>query len=141
MLENDPPSAEAMAQLLNHCGCKVRHAATLLDAMPLLRDPPQIALLDLMLPDGNGGRILEIIRSRHLKTKVVILTACRDREKLAAVVRQKPDLILTKPVDFIRLLTFITDVRTGLAPGTCQPGSGQPESESTGTTTALAAAA
>jgi DNA-binding response OmpR family regulator len=114
LLEDDASSTEAFIQLLNHCGCRVRHASTILDAMPLLREPPQIALLDLMLPDGSGGRILEIIRSRHLKTKVVMLTACRDREKLATVVRQKPDLILTKPVDFIRLLTVVTEVRSNL---------------------------
>jgi hypothetical protein len=69
---------------------------------------------------------------------VAILTACRDREKLATVVKLKPDLILTKPVDFIRLLTFITDVRAGLG---LTPAAGPVQSDPTVTTPPEAPAA
>jgi two-component system, CitB family, response regulator DctR len=107
LLEDDSLTADAMAQLLDHYECDVKHAKSILEAMPLLPLVPKFAILDLVLPDGSGDRILDLIRKRKLPTKVVILTACRDREKLREVARLKPDLILTKPLDFFRLLDFI----------------------------------
>ncbi len=107
LLENDPLSNEAMLQLLHHYECDVKIARTLLEAMPLLPAMPRFAILDLMLPDGGGERVLDLIRRRKLPTKVIVVTACRERERLREVARLKPDLILTKPLDFFRLLEFI----------------------------------
>jgi DNA-binding response OmpR family regulator len=137
LLEDDLVTADAMMQLLSHYGCRVRLAKTVLEAMPLLRQPPQVAILDLMLPDGGGERILEIIRQRRLKTRVAIVTASRDRERLKHVVRLKPDLILAKPVDIIRLADFILAppaIKKPASPPGSQPGS-------TGTVPPAAAAA
>lgn len=107
LLEDDNASSEAMTQLLEHYECDVKLATTLLEAMPLLPLTPKFAILDLLLPDGGGERVLDLIRRRKLATKVVILTACRDRDRLKEVARLKPDLILTKPLDFFRLLEFL----------------------------------
>jgi DNA-binding response OmpR family regulator len=107
LLEDDTFSADVMTQLLTHYECDVKWARTLLDAMPLLTRAPAFAILDLMLPDGGGDRVLELIRRRKLPTKVVMLTASRDRDRLKHVARLKPDLILAKPLNFIRLLDFI----------------------------------
>jgi two-component system response regulator DctR len=107
LLEDDDTSADAIGQLLQHYECDVKHARTILEAMPLLPLVPKFAILDLILPDGGGDRVLDLIRRRRLPTKVIILTACRDREKLKEVARLKPDLILTKPLDFFRLLDFM----------------------------------
>lgn len=96
-----------MTQLLGHYECEVKVARTLLEAMPLLPLAPNFAILDLMLPDGGGERVLELIRRRKLATKVIVVTACRERDRLREVARLKPDLILTKPVDFFRMLEFI----------------------------------
>jgi two-component system response regulator DctR len=100
-----------MRHLLEHYECDVKVAHTLLEAMPLLPMIPRFAVLDLMLPDGGGERVLDLIRRRKLPTKVIILTACRDRERLREVARLKPDLMLTKPLDFFRLLEFIRATR------------------------------
>ena len=107
LLEDDNSSSDAMTQLLEHYECDVKNARTLLEAMPLLPMQPKFAILDLLLPDGGGERVLDLIRRRKLATKVIILTGCRDRDRLKEVARLKPDLILTKPMDFFRLLEFI----------------------------------
>jgi len=107
LLEDDDSTADAMSQLLDHYECDVKHAKSILQAMPLLPLAPKFAILDLALPDGGGDRVLDLIRKRKMPTKVIILTACRDREKLKEVARLKPDLILTKPLDFFRLLDFM----------------------------------
>ena len=107
LLEDDTSTCDAMVQLLTHYECEVKCARTLLEAMPLLPSMPKFAVIDLMLPDGGGDRILELIRRRKMPTKVVVVTACRDRDRLNDVVRLKPDLILTKPLNFLRLLEFM----------------------------------
>ena len=107
LLEDDAACAEALMQLLHHYEWDVRLASTLLEAMPLLPLVPAVAILDLMMPDGGGDRVLDLIRRRKLPTKVIILTGCRERERLQEVARMKPDLILTKPVDFFRMLDFM----------------------------------
>jgi len=107
LLEDDAASADAMAQLLDHYEWDVRLARSVLEAMPLLPLVPTVAILDLVMPDGGGARVLDLIRKRKMATRVVILTGCRERERLQEVARLKPDLILTKPVDFFRLLDFL----------------------------------
>jgi DNA-binding response OmpR family regulator len=107
LLEDDNASSDAITQLLLHYECDVKQAKTLLEAMPLLPLLPRFAILDLLLPDGGGERVLDLIRKRKLATKVIILTGCRDRDRLKEVARLKPDLMLTKPLDFFRLLEFI----------------------------------
>jgi DNA-binding response OmpR family regulator len=107
LVEDDITSSDALTQLLVHYECDVKVARSVLEAMPLLPAIPKFAVLDLMLPDGGGERVLDLIRRRKLPTKVVIVTACRERDRLRDVVRLKPDLILTKPLDFFRLLEFM----------------------------------
>jgi DNA-binding response OmpR family regulator len=111
LLEDDTTTSDAMVQLLTHYECTVKCARTVLEAMPLLNSMPAFAILDLMLPDGGGDRILELIRRRRMPTKVVLVTGCRERDRLNAVIRLKPDLILAKPLNFIRLLDFIRENR------------------------------
>jgi DNA-binding response OmpR family regulator len=115
LLEDDSASAEAMTQLLQHYEWEVRVAKTLLESMPLLPLIPTVAVLDLVMPDGGGERVLDLIRRRKLPTKVAILTGCRERERLQEVARMKPDLILTKPVDFFRLLDFMRAAQAEIA--------------------------
>jgi DNA-binding response OmpR family regulator len=107
LLEDDQLSNDAMTQLLQHYECDVKAARTLLEAMPLLPMVPKFAILDLMLPDGDGERVLDLIRRRKLSTKVIVVTACRERDRLRELARLKPDLILSKPIDFFRLLEFM----------------------------------
>ncbi len=107
LLEDDAATIDSMTQLLGHYECDVKLARSVLEAMPLLPLVPKFAVLDLMLSDGGGERVLDLIRRRKLPTKVIVVTACRDRDRLRDVARLKPDLILTKPLDFFRLLEFI----------------------------------
>jgi DNA-binding response OmpR family regulator len=113
LLEDDTTTSDAMVQLLTHYECTVKCARTVLEAMPLLNSMPAFAVLDLMLPDGGGDRILDLIRQRRMPTKVVLVTACRERERLNNAIRLKPDLILAKPLNFMRLLDFIRENRGG----------------------------
>src|SRR5687767_899868 len=41
----------------------------------ILRSPPALVVLDLMLPGRNGFRICEEVRKRGIRTPIIVLTA------------------------------------------------------------------
>ncbi len=68
---------------------------------------PTVVILDLMLPDGDGMRILSHARARKLPAKVAVTTAIHDRARLAAVQTLHPTCVLRKPIDLDTLLRAI----------------------------------
>jgi DNA-binding response OmpR family regulator len=98
LIEDEPNIAEAIRFLLTRDGLRVSHAAEGAAALALLhRDPPDMVILDHMLPGMSGLEILSAIRadpaSRDLP--VMMLTARgRDREMAE---RAGADRFMTKP--------------------------------------------
>ncbi|MHB1510378.1 MAG: PAS domain S-box protein [Acidimicrobiales bacterium] len=89
VVEDDPQLAEVLEVTLARHGLKVRHARTVSDAMRLARGlVPDLLVLDLALPDGDGYRVVEWMREqRWLSTvPVLVYTAfdleAADRERL-----------------------------------------------------------
>src|SRR5437016_6217803 len=41
----------------------------------ILRSPPELIVLDLMLPGRNGFQICEEVRTRGIRTPIIVLTA------------------------------------------------------------------
>ncbi len=60
-------------------GNQVLTASTAPEALACLdHGVPDVALIDLMLPQGNGRQVIEEISKRKLPTRVVVITACDD---------------------------------------------------------------
>jgi DNA-binding response OmpR family regulator len=70
---------------------------------------PAVVLLDLHLPYASGMDILQYIRAnqRLAKTRVIIVTADLFR---AEALRGEVDLVLLKPISFIRLHHLAADL-------------------------------
>lgn len=70
-------------------------------------DKPDLVLLDLMLPDVPGEKVIESIRSLKLKTKVIVVTGRhvtkRDFEPYAGIVVW----VLQKPFPMVDLRALI----------------------------------
>jgi CheY-like chemotaxis protein len=64
-------------------------------------DPPDLVLLDVMMPDTNGLEVLSALRTdpRTRDVPVVLLTARGDRETLDEATRRGCSDYLTKPVN------------------------------------------
>jgi DNA-binding response OmpR family regulator len=63
----------------------------------LLRDPPDLVLLDVLLPKLDGYEICSVARSRHLNSAIIMLSA-RDREEdIVRGLEAGADDYLTKP--------------------------------------------
>jgi len=82
-------------------------ASTLADAFALLDARPDWLILDLMLPDGDGEKVLQALRSSGSPTRVIVTTGVYDAQRLQAVARLAPDALLHKPIDVRQLLRMM----------------------------------
>lgn len=103
-IEDHPPLAETVCDALRRAGFAVDHAATAADARELsgLSDYA-LVLLDLGLPDGDGLRLLPILR-KNGRVPVIVLTA-RDQlaDRLAGLDGGADDYVV-KPVEMPELI-------------------------------------
>jgi DNA-binding response OmpR family regulator len=101
IVEDDSISRSALAWLLKELGFQSLAVGDLASARKALAEtpPPQIMILDLMLPDGNGVDLLAEVRQARLPVTVAVVTGITDELKLHEVTAWKPDAIFGKPVD------------------------------------------
>ena len=85
-----------------------------LELAPQLR--PDVLLLDINLPDGDGLRVLRELRPRLPETKIVMLTVSTDRRDLMDAVRAGAAGFLTKDLSPDALLRSVLGLRRGDLP-------------------------
>jgi CheY-like chemotaxis protein len=107
LVEDDGPSARALSRLLRKRGWDVTAAAGVRAAIAALDDRPDVALLDLMLPDGDGEAVLRAIRDRALPCRAVVMTGVPAGDRLRRLADLAPDAVLEKPLDLDALLRTI----------------------------------
>jgi two-component system OmpR family response regulator len=104
LVEDHPPLAEAVCDALQRAGFAVDHAASASDARELSGlSEYALVLLDLGLPDGDGLRLLPMLR-RGGRVPVIVLTA-RDQlaDRLAGLDGGADDYVV-KPVEMPELV-------------------------------------
>ncbi len=116
LIEDELNIAEAIRFILTRAGAAVTHLATGTDSTAvLLREKPDVLVLDVMLPDRSGLEILSEIRAiPELATlAVLMLTArgqSRDRE---AAERAGANAFLAKPFANSDLLAQVRTLAEG----------------------------
>ena len=70
----------------------------------LLRDPPDLLLLDLMLPKVNGYEICRLARSRRLTTPIIMLSAKTQEDDVVRGLELGADDYVTKPFGIRELM-------------------------------------
>ena len=110
VVEDDPSTADALRRLLGLHGYEVLVAGTVRAALAQLAQRPAYILLDLMLPDGDGARVLEAVRQSALDARVLVITGVGDADRLDRVRRLEPEAMLRKPVDFTQILEKLAKV-------------------------------
>src|SRR3954470_21267973 len=75
---------------------------------------PDVILLDLMLPELDGYQVLQTLRSRGVKTPVVILTASGEEADKVRGFRLDVDQYVTKHFGVLELLLFLARARLPL---------------------------
>ena len=85
----------------------------LLDLEQNTQSPPQVAVLDVRLPDGNGIELCREIRSLYPNTYVLMLTSFSDDEALLGAVLGGASGYVIKDIKNLDLLDAIRKVASG----------------------------
>jgi len=118
LVEDNPGFAEGLRQNLEFDGYRVTVAADVASsARALAADPPNLIILDLMLPDGNGYDVLRAIRERDSVTPVLLLTALSEEAHKVRGFRLGADDYVTKPFGLLELLARIESLLRRSASG------------------------
>lgn len=109
LLVEDSVSLSAVYQAyLSEGSFAVRPVGTLEDARAALSvQEPDIVLLDLELPDGNGIDLLKELSEGPCQAEVIIMTAYGSSDLAVEAIRMGAFDFLTKPFDASRLLVTI----------------------------------
>lgn len=124
IIEDDLSFAHLLENFLQRKGYHTRTAGKLsLAIKELEKENFSLILLDFNLPDGNGFKLLEFLRSHDIQSSVVIMTAFNDiRTAVKAIHMGARDYIL-KPVNHEELLKLVQE--TTATPDTEKPDSEQ----------------
>jgi len=100
IVEDEPVLARNLVKAFSGRGYDVRHVGTVADARALTGEwPPDVALLDLRLPDGSGLDVLDALHTADPDLPVVMMTAYGSvADAVAAMHRGARDYV-QKPLD------------------------------------------
>lgn len=130
-VDDDPNFLSALAELIEGQGFTTYTAGNLRDARAQVsRRPPDVALVDLYLPDGSGIELLKDFDSLTT-TEVVLMTGHADVESAVEALRMGASDYLTKPLDIGRLKSILANVAS-VMPVNETPFAPETETEETG---------
>jgi len=110
IVDDDANTREAMAALAETEGFTTTMAADLRAAhIQLTRQQPDVILIDLHLPDGDGLQLIEAIDDRSA-TEVVLITGNASVDTAIAALRAGAADYLVKPVNIARLRAILSRV-------------------------------
>ena len=121
VVEDESDIAALVAFQLTHAGYRVRTASTGREALRAIEaDPPDLIILDLMLPEIGGIEVLRTLRSREQtrRTPVIVLTARIDEEDRLAGFELGADDYISKPFSPKELVLRVKAVLRRVAQGT-----------------------
>ncbi len=107
VVEDDKASRAALSALLRLVGFDPLSASSVAEGLMLLDKSPECLILDLMLPDGNGGSLLAHIRRNNLPISVAVTTGAVDWKAMVDSAAHVPDAVFTKPLDFRQLTDWL----------------------------------
>jgi DNA-binding NarL/FixJ family response regulator len=101
IVEDHEGMRAALQGLFRHVGWEVQAVGTVAEGLAAIEPPPECAIVDLHLPDGQGEDIVRKVKEAHLPTCVtVICTGSEDDARIRAAEALRPNALLRKPVEF-----------------------------------------
>jgi len=110
IVDDDPDFQAAMAELVRGEGFTVETAGSLADAHAIFRVRiPDVVLVDLTLPDGNGLELLSAVEGPGAP-EMIVISGHATLDNAIDALRQGASDYLTKPVDLPRLRAILVNV-------------------------------
>jgi len=117
VVDDDETLGQVLTRILIRDGYTVVQATSAAQAIQLAREqPPEVAVLDLCLPDGDGVHLAQQLRTRLGELPLILMTAyplgLRDEPESGRIFAY----ILTKPLNLRELRVALkTTMRRGTA--------------------------
>jgi two-component system response regulator RegA len=109
VVDDDAVFRERVARALRARGFDVREAGDVASALAAAHhDSPELALVDLRMPDGSGLDVVRGLRALDTTTLIVVLTGYGSIATALDAVRLGATNYLTKPTDVDRILAAFT---------------------------------
>lgn len=105
VVDDEPSIVDAVSTALRYEGYQVEEASTGREALDaVVRDEPDLIVLDWMLPDIEGIEVGRRLRARGFKTAVLFLTAKDGTEHKVEALRAGGDDYVTKPFSLAEIV-------------------------------------
>jgi DNA-binding NarL/FixJ family response regulator len=91
-------------------------AGTVAEALGLVSREPQLALVDLGLPDGHGIEVIAALRERAPEAKALVISVFEDRASVLGAFRAGADGYLLKDTPDDQMLAHVRETVAGETP-------------------------
>jgi two-component system phosphate regulon response regulator OmpR len=106
VVDDDALILRLVKESLTEAGYSVKTASGSLEAArAIARDPAQVVLLDIRMPGIDGRQFAEDLRARHISSKIIVMTAGPNAQRLAHEINA--DGYLEKPFDIAELISVV----------------------------------
>ena len=118
IVDDEPDIRELLEITLGRMKLETRSARNVKEAQEwLAREPFDLCLTDMRLPDGNGLELVQHIQKRHNQVPVAMITAHGNLDTAIHALKAGAFDFLTKPVDLTRLRELVSSaLRLRVAP-------------------------
>lgn len=111
LIDDEPTIRFAVADYLGAQGFVVEVAAAVQSGLEaFLRSPPDVVIVDYMLPDGNALELLPRLREAAASVPVIVLTAHGSIDLAVRCVKEGAHHFFTKPIEMPALLVILQRV-------------------------------
>jgi two-component system response regulator PilR (NtrC family) len=108
VVDDEPDLLELLELTLSRMGLDTTRAESVAEAIKLLdREPFDLCLSDMRLPDGEGLRVVEHINQKGLDVPVAVITAYGSAENAVAALKAGAFDYLAKPVALEQLRALV----------------------------------
>jgi len=110
VVDDDPELCASLWDLLRERGYRVGLAHGERQAAGSLRDRNfRAVLIDMRLPEGDGGRVFRLVRQTNPQARTVVITGFRSEtsQLVQRVIEEGADAVCYKPFDVPRLLSTL----------------------------------
>jgi DNA-binding response OmpR family regulator len=119
VVDDDPDLCANLWDLLRDRGYRVGVAHDEKAAGECLRDQSyKVVLIDMRLPDSDGGRVFRLVRASHPEARTVVITGFRTEMDpvIRQVVAEGADAVCYKPFDVAGLLATLEQLAGASGP-------------------------
>ena len=100
ILDDDDPLRGRLARAMEKKGFLVKEAKTVVDGLEIVKkSPPNFAVVDLRLEDGNGLDVLKELSKSKSDSRIVMLTGYGNIPTAVAAIKEGAIDYLAKPAD------------------------------------------